>query len=430
MSGSPLAVRVAILGGTIGGAALLRGLSRYPHIAVDIYEWQPAFRVEGHAVIIKPAAEDILTRLDPALADCLDRAGAVEALSETRISAGQFAGQAVASLDIWNYRQRMVDPQRLLEELVRGIPPRMIHFNSRISSITDLSPSEGVLLKFANGTQRVYDVIIGADFRCCVSRQYVLGANHPALKARQSAWWELPIRVPYERALQALGPELLGTGTPCQTSYLGLGSYLQCDFMGGGKDVLITAKAELSGYESDGPWAKLLTPQEFSAVFASHQLPICRNMINLILSLYTVQVTGLCDPDHLPLSSYVSRSGALIDEAAHSVLSYKGGRALVALEEALVLSTLIARAPSRVALPAALSAYDHVCRPRAEEAAAHSRDFNRKIIGRDPDVGGLDPFLLPAQLQYHCQALVTTNVDAQLLAAAGLMDQMMMMLRG
>jgi len=198
-----------------------------------------------------------------------------------RVSAGEYAGQLVGPPNMWDCKQRMVDPQKFLDELVRGTPPRMVHLNSRISSITDLSPNDGVLLSFVDSTQKVYDVIVGTDFRCDESCQYVLGAGNPALKSRQNACWELPIRVPYERALQALGPELLGTGSPCQISYLGQGSYLQQDFMGSGKDVLITAKADLSDYDSDGPWAKLLTPQEFGAVFASHQLPICRGMINV-----------------------------------------------------------------------------------------------------------------------------------------------------
>jgi salicylate hydroxylase len=370
-----------------------------------------------------------------------------------RVSAGEYAAQLVGSPDMWDCKQRMVDPQRLLDELVRGTPPRMVHLNSRISSITDLSPNDGVLLNFVDGTQRVYDIIVGADFRFGNSRQYVLGADSPALESRQNACWELPIRVPYERALQALGPELLGTGSPCQISYLGQGSYLQQDFMGGGKDVLITAMADLSDYHSDGPWAKLLTPQEFGAVFANHQLPICRGMVNvsnekreedrgliintyylitadantilinqLILSLYTVQVTGICGTDHSPAPSYVSRNGALMDDAAHSVLTYKGGNVLVALEEALILSTLLGRATSKAAIPAALRAYDQVCRPRAEEAVVHTREFKKNTIGKNPEIG-LNPFLLAPRLQYHLRFLGETNIEAQQATAAHLMDQ-------
>jgi len=111
-----------------------------------------------------------------------------------------------------------------------------------------------------------------------------------------------------------------------------------------------------------------------------------------------------------------------MDDAAHSVLSYRGGNVLVALEEALILSTLLSRATSKAAIPAALRAYDQVCRPRAEEAAFHTREFKRTTIGKNPEIG-LNPLLLAPRLQYHWQFLGETNIEAQQATAAQLMEQ-------
>ncbi|KAI1818646.1 FAD/NAD(P)-binding domain-containing protein [Poronia punctata] len=445
MMAYPSTIRVAILGGNLGSAALLRGLLRHPHITVDLYEWQPTFKLESHAVIITPAAEDILLKIDPTLVSCLDRAGAVHTSTQIKVSAGAHAGQLIWSDNSQQQQQqqqqqqRMVDPQNLLTELVRDVPPHTLHFNSRVASITDLSSSSpsnnnnnndenGVLLSFSDGSQQVYDIIIGAESRCTTSRRYVLGriGYHDA---RRHGCWELPVRVPYERALQALGPDLL-TGNsnnndnnllPCQTSYVGNGTYLQHDFMGEGKDVIITAMADLFPDEGGGPWAKLLTPEEFSAAFAGNQLPVCRDMVNLILSLYTVQVAGICAMDHQTPPTYVTKNFALMADAAHSLLTLQGGNVLVALEEALVLSMLLGKATSREAIPAALKAYDEVCRPRAERAVFHTKQFKLTTAGRDAEIG-LDPLRMAPRLQEHWEFMKETNIEAQLATAAQLMD--------
>jgi salicylate hydroxylase len=282
MSASPSTIRVAILGGSIAGAALLRGLLRYSHIAVDIYESRPSFRTEGHAVPLTPAAEEILLKLDPSLEDCLGRAEAVYTSTETRIAAGQYAGQLVESPAVRGYKERMVDPQRLLDELLRGTPPRMIHANARISSLTDLAPGSGVMIAFADGTQKKYDIVVGADGVHGITREFVLGPNDPALKPEHTGVWGLPIKVPYEKALEAMGPEFLDPRRPCQTTWIGDGNLLQHDFMGTDKEVHITAYASHNEYAVDGPWARLLTPEEFGAVFASsRQIPACQGMINV-----------------------------------------------------------------------------------------------------------------------------------------------------
>ncbi|KAI1124328.1 hypothetical protein F5Y10DRAFT_32476 [Nemania abortiva] len=425
MSGSPSTIRVAIIGGGIASAALLRGLLRHSHIAADIYESQPSFKAaEAHNITLTSAAEEILIKLDPSLDDCLSRAEAVYTATDTRIAAGPYAGHLVESPSTQDYKERMVEPQKLLDELLRGTPPRMIHASSRISSITEISPGGGVMLTFVGGTQKKYDVVVGADGVHGISREFVLGPDDPALRPQHTGVWRLPIKVPYKKALDAMGPEFLDPRRPCLTSWIGDGTYLQHDFMGPEKDVHITAYAVHSEYSPDA-WASLLTPEEFSAVFASIPLPVCRGMINLIQSLYTVQIAGISYMQHKPARTYVTRNAALIDDAAHSVLAVRGVNALIGLEEAYILSMLLSRVASKEAIPAALQAFDHVCRPRAEEAVRHTIQAGLVTIGRDREVG-LDPYLMGPRLQYHWQVLKESKIEAQQTAAIQLMDQLLM----
>ncbi|KAI1750520.1 hypothetical protein F4782DRAFT_541549 [Xylaria castorea] len=424
MSGSPSTIRVAIMGGGIASAALLRGLLRHSHIVADIYESQPSFKTEGHTVILTAAAEEILLKIDPSLDDCLSRAEAVYTVTDTRIASGLYAGQLVDSPSVQDYKERMVDPQRFLDELLRGTPPRMIHANSRISSITEVSPGGGVMLNFVGGAQKKYDLVVGADGVHGITREFVLGHDDPALKPQHTGVWRLPIKVPYKKAVEAMGPEFLDPHRPCQTSWIGDGTYLQHDYMGAEKDVHITAYAVQNEYSPES-WATLLTPEEFGAVFASIPLPVCRGMINLIQSLYTVQITGISYMQHKPARTYVTKNAALIDDAAHSVLAVRGVNALIGLEEAYILSMLLSRATSKAAIPAALQAFDHVCRPRAEEAGRHTIQCGLVTIGRDQEVG-LDPYLMGPRLQYHWRVLKESKIEAQQAAAVRLMDQLLM----
>lgn len=86
---------------------------------------------------------------------------------------------------------------------------------------------------------------------------------------------------------------------------------------------------------------------------------------------------------------------------------------------------LLSRASSKAAIPAALQAFDHVCRPRAEEAVRHTIQCGLVTIGRDQQVG-LDPYLMGPRLQYHWQVLKESKIEAQQAAAIHLMDQLLM----
>ncbi|KAI1437850.1 hypothetical protein GGR50DRAFT_610008 [Xylaria sp. CBS 124048] len=427
MSSQTSGIRIAIIGGGIAAAILLRGLLRYPHIAVEIYTSRPVFAEDSHSTLsFTPAAEEIMLKIDPALADCLDAAEAVLASTSAFLAAGPHAGQRVDRGSSPTTAQRIVEAQRFLAEVLRGMPPRMVHPNTRISSIAELvSPNSGVLLTFPDGTQKKYDVVIGADGIHGATREFVLGPSDPALRPRHTGVWRLPIQVPYRKAVEAMGSSafLDPAQGPCQTAWIGRGTYLQCDFMGVDRDVYITAYGYHDEFDADGPWARLLTPEEFGAVFEDTTVSVCRGMINLIQAQYTVQVTGLSYMQHRPARTYVSHTAALIDESAHSVLTLRGINILIALEEVYVLLTLFSRSSfaSKTFIPAALQAFDAVCRPRAEEAEVNTNRYGLMAIGRDEEVG-LDVGRMEAGLGYYWGLLREDRIEERRGNAVGIME--------
>ncbi|CAJ2503420.1 Uu.00g108140.m01.CDS01 [Anthostomella pinea] len=425
MSGSPSTIRVAILGGGLAGAALLRGLLRYHHIAVDIYESRPTFQEEALGLSLTDDAQDILHALDPALDQCLDRAGAVHSLLDIRIATGPNVGQRVLVAGLEGHVKKTLGRQALLDELLKGMPPQIMHLNARIASITELTAGEGLLVTFADGSQKKYDVVIGASGFNGLARKHVLGADNPAVKLHHTGVWGLPITVPLDKAQEAMGTEFLDPGNPTQTAWIADGILMQHNLLNHGRDVQISIYVRYYDCGEDAPWARLFSPDEFSGIFADIHSPVCQGMVKLIQSIYTVQIAGICQMQHQPTpQSYVTKNACLIGDSAYAMMVHQGAGAIIALEEALVLSTLLGRASSREAIPAALQAFDRTCRPRAEHAAQYSAHLGLVFTGRHPSVGP-DAGLIAQELQRRWVFLAQTDVEAQRAAAVGLMDQLL-----
>ncbi|KAH9897122.1 FAD/NAD(P)-binding domain-containing protein [Xylariomycetidae sp. FL2044] len=424
MSGSPSTIRVAILGGGLAGAAILRGLLRYPHIAVDMYDSRPNFSEEGLGIELTQAAQDALHAIDPTLEQCLDRAGAVNSTSEIRVATGPHRGQKIPLAGREGLFKRTVSRQALLAELLSGIPPRMMHTNTRLSSIMDLSAGGGVLLTFADGTQKQYDVIIGADGAYGDARRLILGDDDPTAKPRYTGFWALPIRVPLERAQEAMGAGFLDPHLPRSTTWIGEGTMMRHDLQSYGNEVQITAYGRSEIPTDEATWARIFTPDEFRDMFAKNELQACQGMVNLIQSVYTVQVAAICQMQHPSTVSYARKNACLVGDSAHAMLPFHGVSTTIEVEEALILSTLLGRLSTRSAVPAALQAFDRVCRPRAELVVRASQQCGMLLTGSAPGVG-VDANLITERLGALCDGIASVDVNAQRQAAVNVLNQIM-----
>ncbi|KAI5924624.1 hypothetical protein F4810DRAFT_132260 [Camillea tinctor] len=426
MSSPPSTIRVAILGGGLAGIALLRGLLRYPHIAADIYESRPAFKEAGLGLVLIQNTDNLLRAVDPSLDRCLDHAGAVDSITEIRLATGPDAGKKIEDTKgLWGSTQRTVSQQALMDELLKGLPPRMVHTNTRPASITELPYGEGVDIAFADGSQKKYDVVIGADGIHGITRKHVLGAEDPALEPEHTHVWGLPIKVPLLKAKEAMGANYIDPKNPTQLIWIGDGNMMRHNFQDNGKEVHISTYIRRDDDPAqDNTWARLFTPGEFRAAFAKNELQVCQGMVELIQNVYTIQLTGISQMQHPPAHTYVTQKTALIGDAAHAIHLFPGAGAVLGLEEALVLSSLLGRTPSREAIPAALMAFDRVCRPRAEQGLRDSEACALLLTGKSPGIG-LDAELIAQQLQGKWDFLLDASVEGLKGAAASVMDQIL-----
>lgn len=330
---SPTTIRVAILGGGLAGILLLKGLLKYPHIAAEIYESRPSFRDEGPAIELTDASLAALRTLGPATTTAQDldqslslaRAGALLTSTEVLLSSGPHSGQVVMPAagsgggPLPPSYQTVVGRQALLSELAASLPPRALHFNSRVTAMRESGTggTDGpILLVLGDGSQKRYDVVIGADrVLGAVARKHVLLLPPPLGTAgvsssssteeeeeeeekppRSTGFWGLHVTVSRERAQSFLGSEFLtmvvvGPGgnsdarASAQTRWVGDGTFMQHGLVNGGRDVQLVVYARLGAGDdangSESPWVKLFTPDEFEEMFAGCRAEVCRGIVKV-----------------------------------------------------------------------------------------------------------------------------------------------------
>ena len=73
VSSGPTTLKVAVIGGGIGGLALALGLLEHPHIDVQVYESAPSFGEIGAGVSIAYNAQRALELISPAAKTAFDK---------------------------------------------------------------------------------------------------------------------------------------------------------------------------------------------------------------------------------------------------------------------------------------------------------------------------------------------------------------------
>lgn len=96
--------------------------------------------------------------------------------------------------------------------------------------------------------------------------------------------------------------------------------------------------------------------------------------------------------DHHPAPTYFKNRIAILGDAAHASTPHQGAGAGQALEDALILSTLLAdeRVRSAADIPAALHVYDAIRRPRSQKVVSTSRAAGETYAFKGPAGDDLD----------------------------------------
>ena len=344
---------VAVVGGGIGGLAAAAFLHR-AGFPVTVYEQAGELREVGAGLIVAPNAARLLRRLPSArtLADkgvLLETGWEFRRWADGTVLFAQRLGAACAR----QYGEHTWTMHRAdLLELLRGsVPQEAVELGRRCTGVTQ--DAGGATLTFADGARVRADVVIGADGIHSGLRDYVTTASVPR-ESGLTAWRSL---VP-----AAAAPEF--ARRPVQTLWLGHRHHLVHYPVSGGRLVNIVAFSPAREHDVES-WSAAGQVADLAAEFAGWD----PRLGELITAAGRVGRWAVLD--RAPLPRWVRGRVALLGDAAHPMLPFFAQGAGQAIEDAAVLSVVLA---AETADPAgALARYERVRAPRATRVQEASR---------------------------------------------------------
>ena len=322
LSGQP----VTVLGAGIGGLATALALSRRG-AKVRVLEQASEIAEVGAGLQITPNGIAVLDALG--LGDKMRQCGVVARAIELR----DFArGALVVRLDLARHAADqtylLLHRADLIGELASAAERVGISINFD-HQVNDLSPDEnGVRITFSNGRTEECQLVIAADGLHSRLRAVLNGDQVPFF-TRQVAW----------RAIVPSTTELHGV----VHVHMGPGRHIVSYPLRGGAMTNIVAVQERKGWADEG-WHHPGDPDELRRAFAD----FCPQVQELLEKVDEVSLWGLFR--HPVARRWHGARCALVGDAAHPTLPFLAQGANLALEDAWVIASCLAREPIEQAL--------------------------------------------------------------------------------
>jgi salicylate hydroxylase len=381
-------LRVAIVGGGIGGAAAAAALVQRG-MDVRLYEQAAALTEVGAGVAIQPNGVRAMQGLG--LDDELRRLGARFVDPQFRRRDGSFAAamwppELASRIEFFGMHRA-----DLLAMLVDRLSPGVVNTGHRCVGF-EQDDAEATVI-FANGERATADVVIAADGIHSSLQRYVAAPSAPHYSGS----------VAYRGVIPAA---TVAWPAGAMRNWLGAGQHFL---------VFPVRANELINYvgfvTSDEPlkesWSAVGDPAALARAFAGWD-PLVEAIIAQVKTTFR---WGLFDRE--PLPTWTRGRLTLLGDAAHPMLPHAGQGANQALEDAVALATVLSRA-DRQSAPRALAIYEQLRRERTAGVQRMSR-FNIKLYEA---VSG-DLTVRDSQLAAMAQARAWIwNYDAEEEAAA------------
>lgn len=422
---------IAIVGGGLGGLALAVGLLRHG-IHVHIYESTETFSEIGAGVAFGVNATTALHLIDPRLLEGYKKHATFNADHDRASTFATFrwgmddnkcdgpkAGDKMWDLDDdWHPERAQalgvrtrscIHRARLLDELVALLPADVTSFKK--SFVTAEEQEDGSLvLQFADGTTALASALIGCDGIKSKVRELVCGSRALTTYAGEVAYRAMVPRIDAEKAL---GAESAFNGT----LYCGYGGYVVTYPVEKGDFVNMVAIPHDSGERwawNQAEWTVSSTATEIRQRFQGWYRPL----IDVICEYNSLNKWALFDLRHD--ASYYKRRICLLGDSAHATTPHLGAGAGMAMEDAFVLSQLIASVGDIAHIESAFQAYDSVRRPRTQGCIEKSRNAALALDFLDPQI--LDDIAaLKEALRTSYKWLWHEDLEAQLAKAKELL---------
>lgn len=394
------AIRVAIVGGGIGGLTLALSL-RSTGIVTDVYEQASEFREVGAAVALSANGTRVLAELG-----VTDRLAACSAVPTELIYRHWRDGHRIHAFTAGHsYQERFGAPYYgvhradLQQILVAACDSERVHLNHRVVDLTETA--DGVHLRFADGRETTADVVVGADGAHSTIRSHVISAD----TSKYSGTSGFRGLIPIERLRELPDPGAI-------QFWMGPGGHLLHYPIGDGQVINFLAVRHEPEAWPELDWVRPAPPEEIAAAFDGWH-PAVQEMVTAT-PIHQRWAMYAADP-----SNHWHRGNVvLLGDAVHAMLPHHGQGANQTIEDAATLAACLTDSTDPAT---ALRRYERLRRTRTrlvqrsswiasdllhlhDGAAADSRDRDLASIddtldwihGYDARAFAADPHVRPA----------------------------------
>lgn len=351
-------LRIAIIGGGIGGLAAANALVRRG-IEVTVFEQAPALGEVGAGVFIYPNSLRQLERMG--LGEALAAVGApVGPGSQYYRKDGTVVGPILTTDSHgWNgmYGMHRAD---LLNVLAAALPSGTVRTGHRA---VDFSQSGGVArVRFANGETAPADAVIAADGIHSTLQRFVVSPGPPEYSGMR-AYRGLLARERLDSWRDRTHQVWMGDGKHFMVFPVRRGTML--NYVG----FVPTSTATVES------WSAVGDRDELAASFAGWD----PNVTTLLGKVESCFWWGLFDRS--PLARWTSGRLALLGDAAHAMLPHLGQGANQAVEDGVALATLL-EGRTAAEVPEILCRYERLRRERTDVVQAEARQNGLRYDSR------------------------------------------------
>jgi len=360
-------LRIALIGGGIGGMAAARALMQRG-FDVNIYERSTALGEVGAGLQLGPNAYRVLRALglEQALRDRSFEPTERVALNWADASLrarGRIIDESVAPDGARYLTAHRADLHQLLCE---GIDPARVHLGKTCVYVGN--EGDVAYARFADGTEIDADLIVGADGVRSSVRENLFGADRP--RFTHSMCWRCIL--PIEEAPKRVGPdgavELRATS---HVSWYGPNGQVICYPLGDGSRLNIFAGRVSESWVEES-WSTPSSREELLAAYAGWN----EALLGMFRKVEHVYKWGIFDRE--PRRDWTVGRVTLLGDAAHPTMPNLAQGANMAIEDGYVLANALTR--ERGDISRALSRYVDSRQPRTSEITLKSREnFERTL---------------------------------------------------
>jgi salicylate hydroxylase len=385
MSAPP--VRVAVVGGGIGGVAATLALLRRG-LDVHLYEQAPALTEVGAGVAIQPNGIRMLKALG--LGEGIARFGARWLEPQFLRPDGAFAAslwppELASKIEFYGFHRA-----DLLSLFVDELPASIVHTGHRCIGFEQ---DEGqAVVTFANGARIAADVVIGADGIHSTLQQFVVAPSRPQFSGQ----------VAHRGIVSAAS---ISWQPGAMRNWLGAGKHFLV-FPVRANTLVNYVGFVTTEEQSRESWSQAGDPAALAREFAGWDPKVEA----ILAEAKNTFRWGLYDRE--PLPKWTSGRLTLLGDAAHPMLPHAGQGANQAIEDGVALAAVLARADKQSA-PRALAIYETLRRERT----AGVQQRSRLNLVRNYQTGAERDRALGAQYQERAW-IWSYDAEAEALAAA------------